>query len=555
MSEAAYLEIGRRKRKERDDKIPAAWRIAVPDEDDLRDLPRRCVLLSERELDITEKYDSVALLEAIGNGTYSSVEVTRAFCKRAAVAQQALNCLTEIFFDAALERAASLDRHLSATGKTVGPLHGLPVALKDSINVAGVDSTIGMTALAFQPAPENSVIVDMLLALGAVLYVKTNVPQSMMTPDTENFVFGRSRNPRSKVLTAAGSSGGLGALMGMRGALMGIGTDQGGSVRRFVLNETDSIPAYCNGVYAIKPSSGRLPYHKLRGYLTEGAEAIGILCVNGVMAVSLRDCDHLLRSVTDAEPWLYDPGCSYSPWDPSPLPERPLVFGVILEDHETTPLPPLQRIAREACDKLRAAGHEVIEIDFYRCAELAKNAVGHFKLEGGKALDATRALTDEPYTDSVAQGGLYPCEAGTVWDLFALTAERMELQTDWLRYWASTAARTQCGRPMDAILCPPQSCLPRPHDTLIRSHFSRIWNVLDYPAAIVQCGTVDLEKDDVALPAARSPMDARVQSIYTPEKRRRYDGFPIGLQLVGQRQMEAKLGKIALLFEKIVRGD
>lgn len=124
-----------------------------------------------------------------------------------------------------------LDQYLRDTGRPLGPLHGLPIALKDSINVAGVDSTIGMTAFAFQPEPKNSVIVDMLLALGAVIYVKTNVPQSMMVPDTENFVFGRSRNARSKALTSAGSSGGLGALLGMRGALIGIGTDVGGSVR------------------------------------------------------------------------------------------------------------------------------------------------------------------------------------------------------------------------------------------------------------------------------------------------------------------------------------
>ncbi|OAP55797.1 hypothetical protein AYL99_09949 [Fonsecaea erecta] len=541
-TEAPYLEISRRKVAERDSKIPAEWSISIPEDDDnLLQLPRTCSLLSQRELEITENYDSVALLAKIHARVYSSVEVTRAFCKRAAIAQQALNCLTEIFFDQALERAAYLDDYINRTGKPLGPLHGLPIALKDSINVAGIDSTIGMAAFAFKPVKQNSVIVDMLLSLGAVMYVKTNVPQSMMTPDTENFVFGQSRNARSKYLTAAGSSGGLGALLGIRGALMGIGTDVGG------------IPAYCNGVYAVKPSSGRLPYHLLQGYLTDGAETVGILCVNGVLAVSMRDCELLLRSVSDAEPWLYDPGCSYLPWESQPLPERPLVFGIIREDHETTPLPPLLRILRETSDKLRAAGHEVVDMEFYKCAELAQNAVGHFKLEGGKALDAARDLTGEPYTESVKQGGLYPCKEGTLADLFALSAERLQLQTDWLHYWASTAKRTRSGRPVDVILCPPQSCLPRPHDTLIRSHFSRIWNVLDYPAAIVQCGGVDLSKDDVELPPPRGPMDERVQSIYTKEKRQRYEGFPLGLQVVGQRQMEAKLVKVARLVEELAR--
>lgn len=88
-----------------------------------------------------------------------------------------------------------------------------------------------MTGYAFQPKKQNSVIVDILLQLGAVVYVKTNVPQSMMKPDTQNFTFGQTRNPRSKYITAAGSSGGLGALIAFRGSLMGIGTDVGGSVR------------------------------------------------------------------------------------------------------------------------------------------------------------------------------------------------------------------------------------------------------------------------------------------------------------------------------------
>ncbi|OQV08955.1 hypothetical protein CLAIMM_13151 [Cladophialophora immunda] len=166
-TEPAYLEISRRKVAERESKIPAEWRISIPEDDDnLLDLPRSCSLLSQRELDITEKHDSVALLEKIHAREYSSVEVTRAFCKRAAIAQQALNCLTEIFFDQALERAAYLDDHLDRTGKPLGPLHGLPIALKDSINVAGVDSTIGMAAFAFKPVTRNSVVVDMLLSLG-----------------------------------------------------------------------------------------------------------------------------------------------------------------------------------------------------------------------------------------------------------------------------------------------------------------------------------------------------------------------------------------------------
>jgi amidase len=81
MSEPAYLEISRRKVAERDSKIPTEWKVEVPDRDDLTGLPRESSVLSEREVAITENYDSVGLLERIRDGTYTSVEVTLAFCK------------------------------------------------------------------------------------------------------------------------------------------------------------------------------------------------------------------------------------------------------------------------------------------------------------------------------------------------------------------------------------------------------------------------------------------------------------------------------------------
>lgn len=150
------------------------------------------------------------------------------------------------------------------------------------------------------------------------------------------------------------------------------------------LSQLRRIPAYCNGVYAIKPSSGRLPYHRLQGYLTDGAENIGILCVNGVMAVSARDCEYLLRVVTEAEPWLYDPGCQYMPWIPDPVPNRPLVIGLITDDRDTAALPPIRRVIAETCKKLQDAGHEIVDVEIHKLSELAKNALALFQIEGGK---------------------------------------------------------------------------------------------------------------------------------------------------------------------------
>jgi amidase len=91
---------------------------------------RDCGLLTARELEITEIADATALLEKIHSRQWTSLEVTVAFCKRAAIAQQLINCLMDIDFDRAIERAKELDEHLASTGELVGPLHGLPVSLK-----------------------------------------------------------------------------------------------------------------------------------------------------------------------------------------------------------------------------------------------------------------------------------------------------------------------------------------------------------------------------------------------------------------------------------------
>lgn len=135
------------------------------------------------------------------------------------------NCLSDIFFDEAVALAKSLDEHLSTTGKLVGPLHGLPVSLKDNFNIIGKDSTVGFSSLVGKTAPYNATLVEILEKAGAVLYVKTNVPTAMMIAESVNNVFGRTVNPLNRNLTSGGSSGGESALIAFGGSPLGVGTD------------------------------------------------------------------------------------------------------------------------------------------------------------------------------------------------------------------------------------------------------------------------------------------------------------------------------------------
>lgn len=138
-------------------------------------------ILNATELAITETTSAPTLLAQLARGEYTAVQVLRAFFKRAAIAQQLTGCCTEMFFDRALKQAEALDRHYVETGgKVVGPLHGLPVSLKDLLDVEGVDTTEGWVGQIGQPKERDCSLVEVLRGLGAVMYVKTNISQSIM---------------------------------------------------------------------------------------------------------------------------------------------------------------------------------------------------------------------------------------------------------------------------------------------------------------------------------------------------------------------------------------
>lgn len=103
-------------------------------------------LLTALEHSITSTLDATTLLAKIKSRELSAVQVATAFSKRAAIAQQLSGCCTEMFFDKAIKRAEELDRHLAKTGEVVGPLHGLPVSLKDGTDIEGEDSTLGRSS-------------------------------------------------------------------------------------------------------------------------------------------------------------------------------------------------------------------------------------------------------------------------------------------------------------------------------------------------------------------------------------------------------------------------
>ncbi|KAK5687793.1 hypothetical protein LTS12_028985, partial [Elasticomyces elasticus] len=239
----SWKQKAQAKRQATLDAIPQKWKLSapIPPATEMRDITGAFIqqFLTAREIEITET-DAVEITEYTTTGKWSAVEVTEAFCHRAALAHQMVNCLHEIFFEDALEAARQLDEYYAQYKRPLGPLHGLPVSLKDQFHIKGVETTMGYIGWigTFQGDQEDprygvteSELVRELRAVGVVLYCKTSVPVTLMAGETVNHIIQTTWNPRNRLLSCGGSSGGEGALIALRGSPVGFGTDIGGSVR------------------------------------------------------------------------------------------------------------------------------------------------------------------------------------------------------------------------------------------------------------------------------------------------------------------------------------
>ncbi|KAK3116610.1 hypothetical protein LTR53_002844 [Teratosphaeriaceae sp. CCFEE 6253] len=221
------------KRKQREDAIKPFLSPACAKQDDT----------------ITTIADVAELAARIAKREFRTHDVVSAYVRKAAAAHEKTNCLTEIMFSDALDRAHELDEHLEKHGTPVGPLHGVVMTLKDQFNVKDYDTTIGYAGRAYRPATDDALLVEILKGMGVIFIAKSNLPQSIMWCETENPLWGLTTHPLDPAFTPGGSTGGEGVLLAQHASVVGWGTDIGGSVR---------IPAHMSGLYGFKPSASAL---------------------------------------------------------------------------------------------------------------------------------------------------------------------------------------------------------------------------------------------------------------------------------------------------------
>jgi amidase len=272
------------------------------------------------------------------SGAVSSLELVDAHLDRIEQVNPHLNAFTMVLADQARASARRADQGLKS-----GPLHGVPVTVKDSFDVAGSPTRLGSYFAPAAHAGEDSAVVERLRRAGAIILGKTNTPEFLASYETDNFITGRSNNPWNVERTPGGSSGGEAAAIASGCSPGGVGSDGGGSIR---------VPAHFCGIAGLKPTPGRI---SLVGH--RPAEAATGIAVAGPMA----------RSVADLR-FLFEVLAGYDDREPLSAPvvlRSPVIDGVRIGVFETfyeIPVQPsIRRAIREAAAALASLGFKVDE--------------------------------------------------------------------------------------------------------------------------------------------------------------------------------------------------
>lgn len=304
------------------------------------------------------RWSAQALAHGIRTRQISSREAVTACLQRTQAVNPKLNAIVQLLEAEALAAADAADRAV-ARGHVLAPLHGVPVTTKVNVDQAGLPTTNGVVAFKDVIAGDDSPVVANLRKAGAVIFGRTNTPAFSFRWFTENDLHGRTLNPWSKGHTPGGSSGGASAAVAAGMGPIAHGNDLAGSVR---------FPAYCTGVFGLRPSFGRVaafqPSAKDERPLTAQ-----FMSVQGPLARTVADIRLALQAM--AAPDARDPW-----WVPAPLqgpaPERPLRVAMTTSAAFMPAEPAVADAVRRAGQWLAEAGYIVEEVEPPCMAEAAQ---------------------------------------------------------------------------------------------------------------------------------------------------------------------------------------
>jgi Asp-tRNA(Asn)/Glu-tRNA(Gln) amidotransferase A subunit family amidase len=457
--------------------------------------------VTDLELAFTPAVDLARLIAA---RTLSPVELVSNSLSRIAEVNPKLNCFCFVWQDDAVE-AARVAADAVARGGKLGPLHGVPVALKDTTPTAGHRTTLGSYTHEHWIPERDAYIVGALRRAGAIIVGKTTTPEFAQSLITDSPLWGVTRNPWNLERTPGGSSGGSAAAVAAGCVPLAEGTDMGGSVR---------IPAAWCGIVGLKPGLGRIPMDTLPGLFD-------LISHHGPLARNVDDA-RLFLQVTqgpdDAD--ILSVPCPLDLSSPTPASVEGLRLGLSIDLGLWAVDPAVEAAVRGAAAALRSAGAVVEEV---HVNVTRKDEEAWVDLWGVFMATYYGHLVDE-YAARMDPDGLRLIERGN--RMSAVQLKRIELQrTDLWRRIAPVLASH------DALLCPTMSTGPsgaakadRPKDPPDdgRYHAADMTGFVNLvapcPAFSVPCGFDD-------------------------------DGLPIGLQIIGRRWREDTVLRIGRAVE------
>ncbi|KAH3663518.1 hypothetical protein OGAPHI_004919 [Ogataea philodendri] len=500
---------------------------------DVTQIPEQ--ILSKKELAIVNT-PGYKLVEEIASGKLTSVEVFKAFAKTATAAHQVTNCAMELFLDEGLKKAEELDEYYEKTGKTVGPLHGLPVSLKEHYNYKG-KVTHGACVSRIENITDNwCLTVEVLLEAGAVFYVRTTEPQTIMHLCSNNNITGLCRNPNNTSLTTGGSSSGEGALVAMRGSVFGLGSDIGGSIR--------CPSAFC-GIFGLRPTQKRLSMKNVT--FSSNGVGEGVVCVLGPLARSAQDIDLFMKASLGGKPWERDPILIPLPWREVAVPAaKDLKIAIMYDDGVVKPTPPILRGLKVATEKLKAAGATVVEWESFGVLELAETCGAFYNADCNKAQKDALAASGEPVLELSKIAMSFGCgDKG-----LSATEEHIGQglrDSHRVKYHDKMA---ELG--VDFILSPTYVSVAAKPETIHYWGYTSLWNILDFPNVVFPTGL----KCDPSLDAPdksyqpRSELEKYEYELYDDAEN--FKGAPISLQLTGKRWFDEEVVKASQVVHEIV---
>jgi len=476
------------------------------------------------------------LLSKLKNGSLTASTVLSAYQRAAVATQQKTNAVT-IFFQDAEAKAAELD---AVPEKERGPLHGIPVSIKECYDVAGTYSTAGCAYLARTQVTSDCPAVELLRKLGALPFCKTNVPQVMYSLQCSNPLYGTTENPYKRGREAGGSSGGEGALVGGGGSVLGLGSDIGGSLR--------NPPAFC-GAFSLKPTVGR---HLSQLGVAPYAGHLGIDVTGGFITGSALALESAWRAVWDDPcPQAADPTLVPLMWDEESYQAKPTI-GFYTWDGLLQPASGCQRAVTEAVALLEQKGYKVVPIQSPDIRKVVRLFSGTVLSDLNKQVykDLSYDLYDSTLNGVVAAVTFYKLpwllkklilnpllslftrvpSVEEVYDTATSLTEAMNQRNLFVKDYLGELNAAG----VDAFLCPAM-LLPAPPCGVLGTFFPAVipyvpWNLLNFPAGIAPITKWSKEDAEAMANYPKDDIAYRMVNSYCKDA----EGLPLAVQVVGR---------------------